>query len=64
VQALNDFLVFGLVAFASFGSGVLLNVYGWTAVQLAIVPSVLVALASMAWYRLALSTRKSAGARI
>ena len=63
VQGLNDFLVFGLVALASFSSGALLNAFGWTAVQMAVVPSVLVALAGIAWYRLVLSSRGSADAR-
>jgi len=45
VQGLNDFLVFGLVAVASFASGALLNLWGWPAVQYAAVPSVLVAFA-------------------
>ena len=62
VQGLNDFLVFGLVALASFSSGALLNAFGWTAVQMAVVPSVLVALAGIAWYRLVLSSRESADA--
>ena len=43
VQGVNDFLVFGLVAVASFGSGALLDAYGWTAVQYAALPSVAVA---------------------
>ena len=60
VQGFNDFLVFGLVAFASFSSGALLNAFGWTAVQLAVVPSVLVALATIAWYRLVLLQRRPA----
>lgn len=60
VQGLNDFLVFGLVAFASFSSGALLNAFGWTAVQLAVLPSVLVALAAIAWYRLVRSQRRTA----
>ena len=60
VQGLNDFLVFGLVAFASFSSGALLNAFGWTAVQLAVVPSVLVALATIAWFRLVLLQRRPA----
>ena len=60
VQGLNDFLVFGLVAFASFSSGALLNAFGWTAVQLAVVPGVLVALAAIAWYRLVHLQRKTA----
>ena len=59
VQGLNDFLVFGLVAFASFSSGALLNAFGWSAVQLAVVPSVLVALATIAWYRLVLLQRRA-----
>ena len=58
VQGFNDFLVFGLVAVASFGSGALLSAFGWTAVQLAILPSVLVALAAIAWYRLVRSARQ------
>ena len=60
VQGLNDFLVFGLVAFASFSSGALLNAFGWTAVQLAVLPSVLVALAAIAWYRLVRSQQRTA----
>ena len=60
VQGLNDFLVFGLVAFASFSSGALLNTFGWSAVQVAVVPSVLVALAAIAWYRLVRWQRRSA----
>jgi len=49
VQGLNDFLVFGLVAVASFSSGALLNVWGWTAVQYAAVPPVLAAAAVLVW---------------
>ena len=43
VQGLNDFLVFGLVSVASFSSGALLNAFGWTAVQLAVLPSLFLA---------------------
>lgn len=50
VQGLNDFLVFGLVAVASFGSGALLNFSGWTAVQYAAIPSVIVAAVVLVWY--------------
>jgi MFS family permease len=49
VQGLNDFLVFGLVAVASFGSGALLNTWGWTAVQYAAIPSVAVAVGVLFW---------------
>jgi MFS family permease len=49
VQGVNDFLVFALVAFASFSSGALLNAFGWTAVQLAVIPSVALAMTVLAW---------------
>ncbi len=49
IQGLNDFLVFGLVAVASFGSGALLTTWGWPAVQYAAIPSVLVAAVILAW---------------
>lgn len=49
VQGLNDFLVFGLVATASFSSGALLNGYGWPTVQYAMVPALTVAAVSLAW---------------
>jgi MFS family permease len=58
IQGLNDFLVFGLVAAASFSSGALLTNWGWPAVQYAALPSVLVALAILAWC--ARSTARSA----
>ena len=41
-QAANDFLVFGAAACASFGSGMLQGTWGWLAVNLALVPPVLV----------------------
>lgn len=50
VQGLNDFLVFGLVAFASLSSGALLNAWGWTAVQYAAIPGVAVAAIILVWY--------------
>jgi MFS family permease len=53
VQGLNDFLVLGLVAVGSFGSGALLNSYGWTSVQYAMGPALLLALAGIAWLGLA-----------
>lgn len=49
IQGLNDFLVFGLVAVASFGSGALLNAFGWAAVQYVVVPSVLLVLPVILW---------------
>jgi hypothetical protein len=49
VKGFNDFLVLGLVAVGSFGSGALLDAFGWTAVQYATAPALLVALAGVAW---------------
>lgn len=50
VQGLNDFLVFGLVAFASFSSGALLNGYGWPSVQYAMIPALTVAAIALVWF--------------
>jgi hypothetical protein len=52
VQALNDFLIFGTVAFSSFSSGALLTGFGWSTVQLAVLPFVLVAAAAALWLKL------------
>ena len=49
VQGLNDFLVLGFVAVGSFGSGALLEAFGWSAVQYAMAPALLIALAGVAW---------------
>lgn len=56
VQGLNDFLVFGLVAAASFGSGALLDAYGWAAVQIAMLPALAVSALALGW--LALTSRR------
>jgi MFS family permease len=44
VQALNDFLVFGTVAVASFGSGELLHTAGWNGINYGMLPLVAVVL--------------------
>jgi MFS family permease len=49
VQGFNDFLVLGLVAVGSFGSGALLDAFGWSAVQYAMAPALVVALIAVAW---------------
>ena len=49
VQALNDFLVFGTVAVASFGSGQLLHSVGWNGINAGMLPMVGVVLALLAW---------------
>jgi len=53
VQGLNDFLVLGLVAVGSFGSGALLDAFGWSAVQYAMAPALVLALAGVTWLALA-----------
>ncbi len=63
VQALNDFLVFGTVAVSSFASGALLSGVGWSMVQVAVMPPVVVAAAFVLWWRWrsALATPRFAG---
>ena len=53
VQAANDVIVFGAAALASFGSGALLNLFGWNAVNLAIAPFVALAGGALLWIWLA-----------
>jgi MFS family permease len=49
-QALNDFLVFGTVTLSSFASGALLSGVGWSMVQIAIMPFVVVAAGAVLWW--------------
>lgn len=49
VQGMNDFLVFGLNAVASFSSGVILNVVGWNAVNVIAFPAIALCLAALVW---------------
>ncbi|MEF7613198.1 MFS transporter [Aquincola sp. MAHUQ-54] len=49
VQAANDFLVFGTVALASFGSGRLLNTAGWETINTLMLPLVAVVLGMLGW---------------
>ncbi|HGE2230702.1 TPA: hypothetical protein ACGJXX_000589 [Pseudomonas aeruginosa] len=49
VQALNDFLVFGTVAVASFGSGRLLNTSGWETINGLMLPLIALVLALLGW---------------
>ncbi|HUG59956.1 MAG TPA: MFS transporter [Candidimonas sp.] len=55
VQGLNDFLVFGTVAIASFSSGQLLNTSGWATINMLMFPLVATVLALLGW----LAWRKS-----
>lgn len=49
VQALNDFLIFGLVAVASFSSGEILLVGGWDVVNMLVLPVAMACLAALFW---------------
>ncbi len=53
VQGANDFLVFGLVAVASFSSGALMDGVGWEAVNLAMAPFLALAGSALIWIALA-----------
>ena len=56
VQAVNDFLVFGLQAVGSLGAGVLLALYGWNGVILFSLPWLLVLLFVYFYGRLSSNT--------
>jgi MFS family permease len=56
VQAVNDFLVFGTMALASFSSGKILADYGWVLVNEVVIAAVLVAALALAF----VSLRRSA----
>ena len=49
VQALNDFLIFGVVAFASFSSGELLLSGGWNVLNIIVLPVAFVCLVALFW---------------
>ncbi|XYK81473.1 MAG: MFS transporter [Labrenzia sp.] len=57
VQAVNDFLVFGFVAAASFSSGALLNSFGWATVNILVFPFVVLCIGLLVW--LAMAERKA-----
>ena len=57
VQGLNDVLVSGLVTIASFGSGAILQIYGWKYVQYAMIPALSLAVMAILW--LAIKTRRA-----
>ncbi len=60
VQAVNDFLIFGSMALSSYSSGQLLAYFGWNAVNLLVLPVVVVAaiaLAMVGW----MERRRAAG---
>jgi MFS family permease len=49
VQAVNDFLIFGAMALASFSSGALLSRFGWTTVTELVFPVIVAAAVLLAW---------------
>ena len=49
VQALNEQLVFGVMALVTILSGVLLNLFGWQAINLFLIPVTTFTLALLAW---------------
>ena len=49
MQAFNDFLIFGPMAFGSFLSGLLLTRYGWAAVNEVVFPVLIAAGLLFAW---------------
>jgi MFS family permease len=58
VQGINDFIVFTFMAFSSMFSGTLYHVMGWTWVNLAALPLIVVMMALLGW--LAVVKRRSA----
>lgn len=51
-QGANDFIMFGMVAFASLMSGQTLNALGWDALNIVVFPVVAICLAALGWLRL------------
>jgi len=49
VQGTNDFIVFGIVALASFSSGALLTSSGWAALNWLVFPAVALILVPLIW---------------
>jgi MFS family permease len=52
VQAFNDFMIFGTSTLSAFSSGALLAGFGWTIVQMTMLPGVALALGAIVWLRL------------
>ncbi len=51
-QGLNELLVWGTVSLASLSSGALQHLWGWSVVNLAVIPLLLLSLTATAWLRL------------
>jgi len=50
VQATNDFVVFGTVALTAFASGAIHATFGWDALNLSVLPPVVIAVALVTWH--------------
>lgn len=50
-QGLNDFFVFSLVGITALSSGLIQNLFGWVAVNLSVLPVILVVLVSLVWLK-------------
>ena len=50
MQATNDFIVFGTVAVTALASGAIESTAGWAALNLAVVPGLIVAFALVCWH--------------
>ncbi|WP_259779682.1 MFS transporter [Aestuariispira ectoiniformans] len=51
VQGLNDFIVYGMMSLSSLSSGILLQKFGWVAVNTAVILPILVVTGVMIWVR-------------
>ena len=51
VQGLGDFLVFSMSTLAAFSSGALNHLFGWHAVNLGILPLIVIVAVALLWYR-------------
>lgn len=52
VQAVNDFLVFGMMATGALSSGAFFNLLGWTVLNFVAIPFIVTALAALIWLAL------------
>ena len=59
-QALNDFMVFTMVTLASLSAGVLQYNFGWRAINIGVLPAILVVFFAILWLKRKLSTENSA----
>jgi MFS family permease len=50
IQAVNDFIVFGIQAIASLSAGWLLYNYGWNTIAFTTIPAIAVMLLALVWY--------------